>query len=46
MHMAVHRQALFAFPAAHRAHAALQVRGDLLPRIETVFGRGWHAASF
>jgi hypothetical protein len=46
MKMTVYRQALFAFPAAHRADTTVQVCGYLLPRIETVFRSGLHAPSF
>jgi hypothetical protein len=46
MEVAVHRKALCAFPAAHGAHAAPEVRGNLLPGIETVLSGVWHAAQF
>ena len=38
MDVSVDWQALVVFPAAHRSDAASEVCGNLLPRIETVFG--------
>ena len=35
--VAVDRQA-FLFPAAHRSLAALQIRGNFLPRVQTLVG--------
>ena len=34
----VNREALLLFPASHRTHAAIQVDGDLLPRLEATLG--------
>ena len=38
MHVAVHGQAFFTLPPPCRPHAAVQVRGNLLPGVEPVFG--------
>ena len=36
MHVTMDRQTLVSLPSAHRPHAAIEIGGNLLPRLETV----------